>query len=142
MSEDKPFFICVDFDATICDHEDIVPYRPRIGKPIPGAVEALLSFQELGANIILYTIRSNFLNGLNQINIAEKYLWDNGIRLYAVNNNPSQKSWSDSRKVYADVYIDDRNIGCPMTYSDGFARPYVDWSIVRHTVEFMIKNRQ
>ena len=48
--------------------------------------------------------------------LADAIEWfkKNDIKLYGINDNPSQSSWSKSRKVYADIYIDDRNLGCPL----------------------------
>lgn len=60
----------------------------------------------------------------------EKY----NIPLYGVNNNPSQHSWTDSPKVYANMYIDDAALGIPLVYNDmsfmydsSMMRPYVSW---------------
>jgi len=50
-----PFmYICIDFDGTIVDHR-----FPEIGPPVPGAVEWMLRFQEAGAKLILFTMRSD-----------------------------------------------------------------------------------
>jgi hypothetical protein len=41
-----------------------------------------------------------------------KFLDDNGIHYDSVNeNHPSMGFWLQSRKIFADVYIDDRNLG-------------------------------
>ena len=66
---------------------------------------------------------------------AVKWCEDNKIKLYGINENPSQ-TWSDSRKVHADIYIDDQALGCPLkedkTISD---RPFVDWKKIRKMLE-------
>ena len=51
------------------------------------------------------------------------------IPLYGVNDNPSQHSWTDSPKVYANMYIDDAALGIPLVYNDmsSMMRPYVGW---------------
>ena len=53
------------------------------------------------------------------------------------NINPTQKSWTDSPKVYANLYIDDAALGCPLTIDNDFSdRPYVDWK----AIEVYLKN--
>jgi hypothetical protein len=61
------------------------------------------------------------------LDAAVEYLNANGIDLWAVNENPEQDS-SQSPKVYAQKYIDDAAMGCPLVFPDGgLRRPYVDW---------------
>ena len=47
-------FICVDFDGTIVDHK-----YPEIGEPVPHAIKWLKRFNQQGANLILFTMRSD-----------------------------------------------------------------------------------
>ena len=64
---------------------------------------------------------------------------DNNIPLWGINENPDQKNWSTAKKVYANLYIDDAALGCPLLYS-GSDRPYVDWlkvSIQLHAKEIL-----
>ena len=66
---------------------------------------------------------------------AVNWCKDNGIELYGVNENPSQ-TWSDSRKVHCDIYIDDQALGCPLKEDDSIShRPFVDWKEVRRMLE-------
>lgn len=101
--------IGIDFDGTCVT--DLYPY---VGDNI-GAASVL---RELGDKnlLILYTVRDG------------KYLQDavdwfryNHINLYSVNYNPEPVS--SSPKLYCDYYIDDRNIGTPLT-----DKGYVDWN--------------
>ena len=110
--------VCIDFDGTIVKHE-----YPFIGEVIPGAIEAMKDFNKRGIKIILYTMRSG-----KTLKDAVKFLEDNGIALYSVNDNPSQKHWTKSNKVYASTYIDDAAYGCPLIHPDDGSRPFVDWS--------------
>lgn len=48
--------------------------EPHIGKPVPYALEYLREFQQLDAKIILWTMRSEMMNGQNHIDIAVNYL--------------------------------------------------------------------
>lgn len=95
--------IAVDFDGTIVEHE-----YPRIGKPIEGAIEALLKFQEAGHELILWTYRHG-----DTLDQAVAYCQKNGIKLYAINQSEPNEEFSskDSRLIRADVFIDDRNVG-------------------------------
>ena len=61
---------------------------------------------------------------------AVDFLEKNGIKLYGINKNPDQKSWTKSPKAYADIYIDDAAFGCPLIRPKGFKRPCVDWEKV------------
>lgn len=131
--------IGIDFDGTIVDHEVLIHDVPQVGKPVPGAIESLQSFQDLGAKIILWTMRSHYMNGRDHLTIAIDYIAKNGINLYGVNSNPSQCTWTMSPKLHADLIIDDVNFGIPLIQPEGFVRPCVDWSLVRPEVENLIK---
>lgn len=112
--------IAVDFDGTCVTHE-----YPHTGMDV-GAVPVLKELAANGNRLILLTMRSGEL-----LKRAEQWFKGNGIPLYAVNANPGQKEWSQSPKVYADVYIDDSALGCPLKFRDGIRRPFVDWVKVR-----------
>lgn len=107
----------VDFDGTIVTH-----MYPDIGSPVPGAIEALKRFIESGHRIILWTMRSG-----PELEAAVKYLEDNGIALFGVNENPEQSEWTSSPKAYCHRYIDDSAVGCPLLFDSASGRPYVDW---------------
>lgn len=109
INKENMAIIGIDFDGTCVT--DLYPY---VGDNI-GAASVL---RELGDKnlLILYTVRDG------------KYLQDavdwfryNHINLYSVNYNPEPVS--SSPKLYCDYYIDDRNIGTPLT-----DKGYVDWN--------------
>jgi len=95
--------IAVDFDGTIVDHE-----YPRIGKTKLFAFETLKALQKRGDSLILWTYRSG-----KELDEAVEFCRKNGIEFYAVNKNYPEEIFDDtiSRKIEADIYIDDRNIG-------------------------------
>lgn len=96
--------LAIDFDGTIVEHK-----YPEIGKENLFAFETLKQLQKQGHKLILWTYRCG-----EKLNEAVEYCRKNGIEFYAVNKNyPEEKFNEDeiSRKIYADVYIDDRNIG-------------------------------
>lgn len=114
----KGLILAVDFDGTIVKHD-----FPRIGDDI-GAIPWLVKWQEAGALIILYTMRSG-----EYLQKAIEHLEENGIELYGVNHNPDQSAWTQSQKVYANLYVDDAGYCMPLVKP--FAqRPYVDWETV------------
>lgn len=112
-------FIAIDFDGTVVKHE-----YPKIGEEIPGAIEGLKQMITHGHKLILLTMRAG-----NKLDEAINYLKGKGIELYAVNENPTQKHWTQSPKVYAELYIDDASIGCPLVHVAN-KRSYVDWNKV------------
>lgn len=115
--------IAVDFDGTIVEHE-----YPDIGAPVTNALIVLRDLQKLGHKLILYTMRSG-----QELQDAVDYMANNDIELYGVNENPSQKNWTQSPKVYANLYVDDAAVGCPLIRPTG-RRAYVDWIQVRQTI--------
>ena len=117
--------IAVDFDGTCVTHE-----YPYMGVEV-GAVPVLKELTDRGYRIILYTMRSGKLE-----KEAVEWFKRNGIPLFAVNSNPEQKKWTKSNKVYADLYIDDNALGCPLKKAPNSTRNYVDWERVR---EWLVK---
>ena len=95
--------IAVDFDGTIVDHE-----YPQIGKEKLFAFRTLKEMEKKGANLILWTIRTG-----QELEEAVEFCRINGIEFYAVNRNYPEEVYDDkvSRKINADIFIDDKNIG-------------------------------
>lgn len=111
--------IAVDFDGTIVKHA-----YPAIGDDI-GAFPILHILQKLGTKLILNTMRSD-----TTLEDAVFFCKQNGIEFYGVNENPTQKQWTNSPKVYAHMYIDDAALGTPLKLDEGEDRSYVDWEII------------
>ena len=95
--------IAVDFDGTIVDHE-----YPDIGKEKLFAFQTLKELDKLGVRLILWTFRAG-----KELDEAVNYCRENGIEFYAVNKNYPEEIFNEtiSRKINADVYIDDKNLG-------------------------------
>lgn len=123
-------YICIDFDGTIVDHA-----LPELGQPVPHAIKWLKRFTNLGAKLILFTMRADGQKHGDVLTDAVNYLKDNGIELYGINENPAQKSWTSSPKPFAHFYIDDAAVGCPLIHPAGFRRPCVNWKKVGKFVE-------
>ena len=113
-------YIAIDFDGTCVTHD-----YPRIGKEI-GATKVLKRLVEAGHKLILNTMRSD-----KELQDAVNWFKKNGIELYGVNENPTQKRWTNSPKVYAHMYIDDAAFGCPLITAPELSdRQFVDWDSV------------
>jgi hypothetical protein len=99
----KNIRIAVDFDGTIVEHE-----YPGIGKEKLFAFQTLKEIEKLGARLILWTFRSG-----EQLEEAVEFCKRNGIEFYAVNKNYPEEVFDEtvSRKIDADIYIDDKNLG-------------------------------
>ena len=95
--------LAIDFDGTIVEHR-----YPAIGRIRPFAFETLKALQKKNHRIILWTHRSG-----NELDEAVSFCRENGLEFYAVNKNYPEEKWNekDSRKILADIYIDDRNLG-------------------------------
>lgn len=102
--------IAIDFDGTIVEHR-----YPAIGKQRPFAFETLKALQQKGHRLILWTHRSG-----ETLDEAVEYCRKNGVEFYAVNRNYPEEKWDsqDSRKILADIYIDDRNLGGLPSWGD------------------------
>lgn len=94
--------IAVDFDGTLVENR-----YPEIGKPIMFAFETLKKLQQEGHQLILWTYRSG-----EKLEEAVNYCRKKGITFYAVNKSYPEEVYEEeiSRKILADLFIDDRNI--------------------------------
>lgn len=94
--------IAVDFDGTIVENR-----FPKIGPERPFAVECLLRLQqEEQHQIILWTVREDAL-----LEKAVEWCKQRGLCFYAVNKNHPEEKLVGSRKIRADLFIDDLNLG-------------------------------
>ena len=113
----RPLILAVDFDETLIRG----PY-PQINGLIPGARQAMLHFKEQGHTLVVWTCRSN-----ERLTEALDYLRGQGVPFdYANQNTPELLAmWgNDSRKIFADLYLDDRAAGSPN-----------DWAAYRRLVD-------
>lgn len=96
--------IAVDFDGTIVEDR-----YPEIGREKPFAVQTLKMLAEQRHRIILWTVREGQC-------LEEALAWckERGLEFYAVNKDYPEEMTEHktfSRKIKADVFIDDRNLG-------------------------------
>lgn len=97
--------IAVDFDGTIVEHR-----YPDIGEEIPFATETLRMLIQDRHKIILWSVREGKL-----LDDAVQWCRERGVEFYAVNKEyPEEVEGNNrhfTRKIKADIFIDDRNIG-------------------------------
>lgn len=97
--------IAVDFDGTIVEHR-----YPKIGSEVPFATDTLKALINDGHQLILWSVREGEL-----LQEAVEWCRKRGVEFWAVNKDypEEQKAYNQvySRKIKADLFIDDRNIG-------------------------------
>ena len=105
--------IAVDFDGTIVEHK-----YPAIGRELPFAIETLRKLQSDRHKLILWTVREGVLLEEALAFCRERglaFCRERGLEFYAVNRDyPEEERDRNnhfSRKLKADVFIDDRNLG-------------------------------
>jgi len=128
--------IAIDFDGTCVTHS-----FPELGADI-GAVPILKKLVENEHQLILWTMRSDaqeeqiLENGYKMhsgdfLQQAINWFKENNIPLYGIQKNPTQNEWTTSPKAYAQLYIDDAALGCPLKMDLNVSqRPFVDWESV------------
>jgi len=109
----------VDFDGTCVLHE-----YPKVGRFIESQ-RVLHRIAVAGGLLVLNTMRSG-----KELQDAVDWFKQNGLPLYGVGENPTQKEWTSSPKCYARIYIDDAALGCPLIKGENGERDYVDWAAV------------
>lgn len=100
MRADAPI-IAVDFDGTLCESA-----WPEIGPAKEGVLAVLRGEQHRGARLILWTNRTGAL-----LEDAVEWCRGRGLEFDAVNENLPEiieRYGTDSRKITADVYLDDK----------------------------------
>ena len=97
--------IALDFDGTIVEHK-----YPAIGEEIPLATETIRMLIAERHKVILWSVREGKL-----LDEAVNWCRERGIEFYAVNRDYPEETMANnnhfSRKLKADLFIDDRNLG-------------------------------
>lgn len=130
--EKHSMIIAVDFDGVLC-----VNKFPEIGKPNYEIISLVKQLIDQEHEVILWTSRVD-----NELVSAVRWCEDYGLKFCAVNDNaPSNKAKylnkypNGTRKVYADVYIDDHNLDCVVEANCGIR---ITWSIAT-TIKSLLK---
>ena len=95
--------IAVDFDGTLCEHK-----YPDIGPPHTNIITRLKQMKAAGFALILWTCREG-----KDLEDAIEWCKGFGLEFDRVNEGPypdMPDTTACGRKIYADYYLDDRNI--------------------------------
>ena len=98
---EKRDIIAVDFDGTLCENQ-----WPEIGLPNTKLIKELIYRRKQGDKLILWTNRVD-----DKLENAVNWCKEHGLEFYAINDNLPEiveSFGSNSRKVFANIYIDDR----------------------------------
>lgn len=96
--------LAIDFDGTIVEE-----IYPGIGPEIENAKKYINLLFDEGFYIIIWTCRTDIA-----LLEAEMFLHDNGFKFHKINEHkPHQihKYGNNGRKISADIYIDNKNLG-------------------------------
>lgn len=97
--------IAVDFDGTIVEDR-----YPAIGDELPFATDTLKMLIKERHRLILWTVREG-----RDLDEAVEWCRGRGVEFYAVNRDYPEETMENnqnySRKLKADLFIDDRNVG-------------------------------
>lgn len=126
MMDSNSKVIAVDFDGTIVEHA-----YPKIGKEMLFAFATLKELQKKGHKLILWTFRHG-----EYLDEAVEYCRQNGVEFYAVNKNFPEETWGTdvARKLNADIFIDDRNVGGFLGWSDVWQTLHPEGGDFSHTL--------
>lgn len=97
-----PPILAVDFDGTLVENK-----FPEIGEVNPVMWKAVSAYKAAGYRIILWSCRTDTM-----LKDAVEFCAERGLTFDAVNENiPEVQAYygGDTRKVFADMYIDDRS---------------------------------
>jgi hydroxymethylpyrimidine pyrophosphatase-like HAD family hydrolase len=102
--------IAVDFDGTIVENK-----YPKIGQEILFATDTLKELNKKGHQLILWTVRNGKL-----LDEAVAFCQERGVEFYAVNKSYPEEVFDEtiSRKINADLFIDDRNLGGLLSWGE------------------------
>lgn len=102
MTERNYKIIAVNFDGTLCENK-----WPEIGEPNQNLIDKLVESRKKGeTKLILWTCRTG-----DKLEEAVEWCEGHGLIFDAVNENLPEiieMLGGDTRKIYADEYIDDR----------------------------------
>ena len=104
--------IAVDFDGTLCADR-----YPEIGRANEDLIQYLKHMKQRGSKLILWTCRCS-----QPLEHALDWCLTQGLEFDAVNENVAQtleQYGTESRKISADVYIDDKACWPWMTKQEG-----------------------
>ena len=119
--------VAVDFDGTL----SLDAQYPNIGRFNTSLYEALMKLRSIGWSIVLWTCREG-----KELKEAVEWCKMNGLEFDAINENPPEVPFK-SRKVVADIYIDDRAY-MPTT---AFYK-FIDNTVLMHNYQYLTTKKE
>ena len=119
--------VAVDFDGTL----SLDAQYPNIGRFNTPLYEALMKLKGIGWSIVLWTCREG-----KELREAVEWCANNGLEFDAINENPSHVPFK-SRKVVADMYVDDRAY-MPTT---AFYK-FIDNTVFMHNFQYLTTKKE
>lgn len=119
--------IAVDFDGTIVEHA-----YPKIGKEMLFAFQTLKMLNEKKHQLVLWTYREG-----KMLDEAVEFCKQNGVEFYAINRNFPEEEIKEGigRKIDADMFIDDRNVGGFPGWSNIWQLIHPDGGELNHQIQ-------
>lgn len=104
-----PYTLAIDFDGTLCEDK-----FPEIGAPNECLISLLVEYKKMNPKVryVLWTCRDNNTDE-HHLDKAVAWCKEHGLEFDAVNKNiPEVIAMfnNDTRKVFANKYIDDKNM--------------------------------
>lgn len=119
--------VAVDFDGTL----SLDAQYPNIGRFNTHLYEALMKLKGIGWSIVLWTCREG-----KELREAVEWCKMNGLEFDAINENPPEVPFK-SRKVVADLYVDDRAYAPTMNFCK-----FVDGIISMHNYQYLTTKKE
>ena len=119
--------VAVDFDGTL----SLDSQYPNVGRFNTHLYEALMKLRSIGWSIVLWTCREG-----KELREAVEWCKMNGLEFDAINENPPEVPFK-SRKVVADMYIDDRAY-MPTT---AFYK-FIDNTVFMHNYQYLTTKKE
>lgn len=112
------FRIAVDFDNTLFTNK-----FPEVGDPVPGAAKYMKKLKDAGHVLMIWTCRMNA--GFHSDDSIQKDLEQIVSKMTEHGIPYDEIVHGEPGKLMADIYVDDRALGCPLRVWKG--HPVVDW---------------
>lgn len=120
--------VAVDFDGTL----SLDAQYPNIGHFNLALYEALMDLRKCGWSVVLWTCREG-----KELKEAVVWCANNGLEFDAINENPSHVPFK-SRKVVADLYVDDRAYAPTdsfYNFVDAIVFSHINFHKISHKIE-------
>lgn len=123
-----PKIVAVDFDGTLVEDN-----FPDIGRPYIDMFDTMKYLRDKGVKVVLWTSR-NFHKNRDLLEEAVQFCKEQGLEFDAINENiqeVQELTGEDTRKIYADLYVDDKSISTiqsPLYWLNKIGLNWIDYA--------------